>query len=59
MERHIPIDVTYCPFPRVVSLQNLSVVLFGDDSEESEILYQLAEESDDLVLLGATSSFMR
>lgn len=39
MERHTPIDETYCPFPRVVSLQNVSVVLFGDDSEESEILY--------------------
>ena len=33
-------------------------MLFGEDSEESEILYDLVEESDDLLLLGATSIFM-
>lgn len=33
-------------------------MLFGEDSEESEILNELVEESDDLLLLGAASSFM-
>ena len=40
-------------------MEDLSVVLFGEDSEESEILYELVEESDDLLLFGATSIFMR
>ena len=29
-------------------MEDLSVGLFGEDSEESEILYELVEESDDL-----------
>ena len=57
----IPIDETYCPFSRAVlcktKMENLSVVLFGEGSEESEILNELVEESDDLLLLA--SSFMR
>ena len=40
-------------------MEDLSVVLYGEDSEESEILYEFLEESDDLLLLGATSIFMR
>ena len=40
-------------------MEDFSVVLFGEDSEESKILYDLVEESDDLLLLGATSIFMR
>ena len=40
-------------------MEDLSVVLFSEDSEESEILYELVEDSDDLLLLAATSIFMR
>ena len=40
-------------------MEDLSVMLFGEDCEESEILCQLLEESDDVLLLGATSSLMR
>lgn len=63
MERHIPIDETYCPFSRAVlcktKMEDLSVVLFGEDSEESEIFNELVEESDELLLLGAAFRFMR
>lgn len=40
-------------------MEDLSVLLLGEDSEESEILNELVEESDDLLLLGAASCFMR
>ena len=43
------------PFSRAVlsktKMEDLSVLLLGEDSEESEILNELVEESDDLLLL--------
>lgn len=57
MERHIPIDETY--WLPILTRGTLSVVLFGEDSEESEIFNELVEESDELLLLGAAFSFMR
>ena len=40
-------------------MENLSVLLLGEDSEESEILHELVEEPNDLLLSGAASCFMR
>ena len=40
-------------------MEDLSVLLLGEDSEESEIPNELVEESDDLLLLGAACCFMR
>ena len=63
MERHIPRDETCCPFSRAVlyktKMEDFSVVLIGEGSEELEILNELVEESDDLLVTGAASSFMR
>ena len=54
-----PIPHSPAGFLCKTKMENLSVVLFGEDSEESKILYELVEESDGMLLLAATSSFMR
>lgn len=53
-----PIPHSPAGFLCKTKMENLSVVLFGEDSEESKILYELVEESHAMLLLAATSSFM-